>query len=231
MAQTKIVVVEDEADILELVEFNLQREGFEVVTCTVGSAAFDLIREHRPALVLLDLMLPERDGLEICREIRSDPDLKRTPVIMMTAKSEESDIVLGLGVGADDYITKPFSVRELVARAKAVLRRRDPEAPAESGDRLEIEGISIDPDRHEVIVDGEPAPFTATEFRMLHYLATHPGRVYSREQLNDRVIGQDVMVSDRNIDVHIRSVRQKLGAYRDLVETVRGVGYRFKDYR
>jgi two-component system phosphate regulon response regulator PhoB len=236
---TTILVVEDEADIREVIEFNLAREGYAVVCDADGAKALDLVRRHRPALVLLDLMLPGRDGIEVCRALRADPELRGTPVIMLTAKGEESDIVLGLGVGADDYVPKPFSVRELVARVKAVLRRRSAEAAVAAGSgserggrpRVELEGVEIDPDRHEVLVDGEGAPFTATELRMLYHLATHPGRVYTREQLIERVLGPDAVVTDRNIDVHIRSVRQKLGPHRDLIETVRGVGYRFRDSR
>jgi len=227
-----ILVIEDESDILEVIDYNLAREGFHVVCGSDGARAVELVREHRPRLVLLDLMLPGKDGIEICREIRSDTTIRNTPIIMVTAKAEESDVVLGLGVGADDYIAKPFKMREVVARVKAVLRRRASPVDADGkAGRLEIDGVVIDSDRFEVMVDGEPAQFTATEFRMLLYLVQHPGRVYSRDQLIDRAIGQDAIVSGRNIDVHIRSVRQKLGPYRDLVETVRGVGYRCRDYR
>jgi two-component system phosphate regulon response regulator PhoB len=233
MSSETILVIEDESDILEVLEYNLIREGYHVVCGSDGARAVDLVREHKPHLVLLDLMLPGKAGVEICREIRRDSKIKHTPIIMVTAKSEESDIVLGLGVGADDYIAKPFKVREVVARVRAVLRGRAiaADGDAEEPNRLEIQGVVIDSDRFDVSVDGESAQFTATEFRMAYFLATHPGRVYTREQLIDHVLGHDAMVSDRNIDVHIRSVRQKLGPYRDLVETVRGVGYRFQDYR
>jgi len=226
-----IVVIEDEADIREVIEYNLAREGYKVICESDGARAVDLVRRHRPSLVLLDLMLPGKDGVEICRAIRADSDLNGTAIIMVTAKNDESDIVLGLGVGADDYIAKPFRVRELVARVKAVLRRGVVPEEDEFPGRIDIQGVAIDPARHEVRIDDEVSPFTATEFRMLHFLATHPGRVYTREQLIDRVIGRDAMVTDRNIDVHIRSVRQKMGKYRDLIETVRGVGYRFHDAR
>jgi two-component system alkaline phosphatase synthesis response regulator PhoP len=225
----KIVVIEDEDDILEVIAYNLKREGYEVVTSTSGEDGLEKIEKSSPHLVVLDLMLPEIDGIELCRKLKSDPLTRAIPVIMVTAKGEESDVVLGLGVGADDYITKPFSPRELVARVKAVLRRSHARPEGESRDRIARGGVVIDPQRHDVQVDGEPAILTATEFRLLHFLASHPGRVFTRDHLLSRVIGEDAIVIDRNIDVHVRSIRKKLGRHRDLIETIRGVGYRFKD--
>jgi two-component system phosphate regulon response regulator PhoB len=176
-------------------------------------------------------MLPGLEGTEVCRLLKQDPETHSIPVIMVTAKSEESDIVLGLGIGADDYICKPFSPKELVARVKAVLRRGRLKEETVSAHRITRAGLVIDADRHEVLVDDEPVYFTATEFRMLHFLASHPGRAFTRDHLLSRVMGEDVMIYDRNIDVHIKSIRRKLGEHRALVETVRGIGYRFKDDR
>lgn len=225
----KIVVIEDEDDILEVIAYNLKREGYEVVTSTSGEDGLEKIEKSSPHLVVLDLMLPEIDGIELCRKLKSDPLTRAIPVIMVTAKGEESDVVLGLGVGADDYITKPFSPRELVARVKAVLRRSHARPEGESRDRIARGGVVIDPQRHDVQVDGEPVTLTATEFRLLHFLASHPGRVFTRDHLLSRVIGEDAIVIDRNIDVHVRAIRKKLGPYRELIETIRGVGYRFKN--
>ena len=229
MSGEKIVVVEDEPDILEVLSFNLQREGFDVTSVSSGTEGIRVIEQERPDLVLLDLLLPGVDGLDICRHIRSEPELKQTPVIMVTAKGEESDIVLGLGVGADDYVQKPFSPKELVARVKAVLRRAQHRDESEPSERVVRGPISIDPDRHRVTVDGEKRSFTPTEFRLLHFLALHPGRVFSRDQLVSRAIGDQAVVIDRNIDVHIRSVRRKIEPYRNMIETVRGVGYSFRE--
>lgn len=228
MSHERILVVEDEGDLREVLAYNLTRERFRVFTARDGVSALEQVRLHKPDLVLLDLMLPDLDGLEVCRRMRSDDATARTPVIMLTAKGEESDIVLGLGVGADDYITKPFSVKEVVARVRAVLRR-GPSAGETAPAALRRGPVEIDPTRHEVLVDGDSVRFTATEFRLLHFLARKPGRVWTRDDLLRRVLGEDVIRVDRNIDVHIRSIRKKLGSHRDLIETVRGVGYRFAD--
>ena len=226
----KVFVVEDESDILELIEYNLNREGFRVASARDGEVAISRIREEAPDLVLLDLMLPGLDGIEVCRKLKEDPVTRPVPVIMVTAKGEESDVVLGLGVGADDYIPKPFSAKELVARVKAVLRRANLNTERERGSRIERDGVVIDLDRHEVRIDGGVVAFTATELRLLHFLASHPGRVFTRDHLLSRVIGENALVIDRNIDVHVRGIRKKLGEHRELVETVRGVGYRFRDF-
>jgi two-component system alkaline phosphatase synthesis response regulator PhoP len=230
VSREKILVIEDEPDILDIIAYNLSREGYTVVCARDGEAGLEKCRREEPQLVLLDLMLPGLDGLEVCRRLQLEPETRQIPVIMVTAKGEEADVVLGLGLGADDYVTKPFSPRELIARVKAVLRRgplrnHDTDAPG----RIRRDGLSIDLARHEVLVDGEPVAFTATELRLLHFLAARPGRVFTRDQLLSRVLGQDVMVIDRNIDVHVRAIRQKLGRHRDLIETIRGVGYRFRD--
>lgn len=228
-AKAKIIVVEDEADILDVIEYNLTREGYKVLGFRDGEQGLEAIRGEEPQLVLLDLMLPGIDGIEICKKVKEDPVTRDVPVIMITAKTEESDVVLGLGVGADDYVSKPFSPKELVARVKAVLRRAPLKETVTKTDRITHDGFVIDNTRHEVTIDGEPVTMTATEFKMLHFLASHPGRVFSREQLLSKVVGSDTVVIDRNVDVHIRSIRKKLGEnHRSLIDTVRGVGYRFK---
>lgn len=229
MSRPKIFVIEDEPDILEVIEFNLVREGYRVLSSRDGEAGLEVIGRENPDLVLLDLMLPGLDGIEICRRLKTDPITRPIPIVMVTAKGEESDVVLGLGVGADDYICKPFSPRELLARVQAVLRRGPLREPTSKGDRVEVDGLVIDAGRHQVKVDGQTVAFTATELRLLHFLASHPGRVFTRDHLLTRVIGHDAMVVDRNIDVHVRAIRKKIGAHRELIETIRGVGYRFRE--
>lgn len=242
-----VVVIEDEAAIRDIVEYNLQREGFTVSTAGDGKSGLALVRERKPALVVLDLMLPELDGVEVCRALRADASVSDVPVIMLTAKDDESDVVLGLGVGADDYVTKPFSPKELVARVKAILRRGGASGAAagssESDDvdaelladpdrqRVELGDVVIDPDRHEVLAAGEPVSLTRTELRLLYVLVRRPGRVYTREQLVTRVMGDNAWITDRTIDVHVRAIRRKLGERADIVETIRGVGYRARDLR
>ena len=231
MSKSTVLVVEDEEDILEVIQYNLQQEGYEVACCMDGLQGLEQAKKLKPDLVLLDIMLPGMDGVEVCRNLKEDDSTRRIPIIMVTAKGEEIDIVLGLGVGADDYIPKPFKVRELVARVQALLRRSNLEQENPSDNRISVGDLVIDPARHEVICCGEPVEFTATEFRLLHYLASRPGRVYSRSQLLDPVVGDDALVSNRNIDVHIRSLRKKLCSCSELIETIRGVGYRFKETR
>ncbi|MDC0598355.1 response regulator [Gammaproteobacteria bacterium] len=225
----KIVIVEDEPDILEVLRYNLQREGYEVLTALDGNGGLFLIQKELPDLVLLDLMLPSLDGLEICQRLRGDSSTQNILIIMLTAKGEESDVVLGLGVGADDYISKPFSPREVVARVKAVLRRGVKTESDISKELIEVDDVLIDIVKHKVSVKGEEVKLTATEFRLLHYLASHPGRVFSREQLLNSALGDDVVIVDRNIDVHIRGIRKKIEVEPALIETIRGVGYRFKE--
>ena len=228
MTQT-IVVIEDEPDILEVIQYNLEREGFRVRPCRDGEEGLARVRAESPDLVLLDLMLPGVDGLEVCRRLQADPITAGVPIVMVTAKGEESDVVLGLTLGADDYVSKPFSPRELLARVKSVLRRGPLKSQQGAGERIVRDGLVVDIGKHVAEVDGQPISLTATEMRLLHFLAAHPGRVFARDQLLSRVIGDQAVVIDRNIDVHVGSIRRKLGPYRDFIETVRGVGYRFRE--
>jgi len=230
MSKVKIVIIEDEPDIIEVMSYNLKREGFLVSSSRRGDEGLSLVWKQSPALVLLDLMLPGTDGLSVCQQLKADPMTREIPIIMVSAKGEESDVVIGLGLGADDYIAKPFSPRELLARVKAVLRRsllQQDQQKEQQKSRLQIDELTIDALRHEVAISGEPIKLTATEFKLLYQLAAQPGRAFSREQLLNRVIGDGVVVVDRNIDVHVRSVRKKLGDYSRMIETIRGVGYRF----
>ncbi len=226
MANEKILIVEDEADITELLRYNLSRDGYNVVEAATGEAALDIIERNAPDLVLLDLMLPKINGLEVCRRVRSSQDNKHLPIIMITAKGEEVDIVTGLELGADDYMTKPFSPRVLLARVRAVLRRHDTEVPGDDV-QIQIHNLTIHPGRHEVTVDGELVSLTRTEFQVLHYLARRPGWVFTRYQIVDAVHGDDYIVTERSVDVQIVGLRKKLGAAGKFIETVRGVGYRF----
>ncbi|MEX0941812.1 MAG: response regulator [Pseudomonadales bacterium] len=228
MGRAKVVIIEDEPDIVEVISYNLTREGYQVTSAGSGDKGLELVRNQSPSLVVLDLMLPGMDGLTVCQQIKSDPITRDIPIIIVSAKGEESDVVIGLGLGADDYLAKPFSPRELIARVKAVLRRgsvRD-DQPKE---RITIKDLVIDASRYDVTVKGELVALTATEFRLLYQLAAQPGRAFSREQLLNRVVGEGVVVVDRNIDVHIRAIRKKLGIYSEKIQTIRGVGYRFID--
>lgn len=224
----KVVVIEDEPDIVEVITYNLKREGFQVAAATRGDEGLRMVRNLNPAMVILDLMLPGMDGLSVCREIKSDPLTRDIPVIIVSAKGEESDVVIGLGMGADDYLAKPFGPRELLARIAAVLRR-NPVPEEGQRERVVVKDLIIDKSRHEVFKGDERVELTATEFKILYHLAAHRGRAFSREQLLNRVVGESVVVVDRNIDVHIRAVRKKLGDYASMIETIRGVGYRFVD--
>ena len=228
MAKEEILVVDDEEDILELLRFNLSREGCQVFCALSGEEALRLVRTEIPDLVVLDLMLPGIDGLEVTRRLKSDPNTKHLPIVMLTAKGEEADIVTGLELGADDYVTKPFSPRILVARVRAVLRRKVKESPEETS-VIRIHDLIIDPRRHEVLVNGEPVALTFTEFGILNYMARRPGWVFTRFQIVDAVKGEDYPVTDRSVDVQIVGLRKKLGPAGKYIETVRGVGYRFKE--
>ena len=225
MKKQKIIVVEDEPDLVDVVTYNLKREGYLVLAAQRGDEGLNLIRSERPDLVLLDLMLPGMDGLSICRQMKSDGSLSEIPIIIASAKGEESDVVIGLEMGADDYLAKPFSPRELLARIKAVLRRGVPRDVIR--ERLVIRGLVIDSGKHEVRIEDEIVSLTSTEFKLLHHLAASRGRAFSREQLLNKVVGMGVVVVDRNIDVHIRAVRKKLGNHSNMIQTIRGVGYRF----
>ncbi len=222
-----ILVVDDEEDILELVRYNLEKDGFRVTGVGSGEDALPAVRRHRPDLLLLDLMLPGLDGLTICRLLRQDEALRELPVIMLTAKGTEADIVTGLELGADDYVTKPFRPRVLVARVRSVLRRRGGADPAEAP-ALRRGALTILPTRHEVRLEDRPVDLTATEFSVLTVLARRPGWVFTRNQIIEAVRGDDYAVTDRSVDVHITGLRRKLGVAGDLIETVRGVGYRFR---
>lgn len=228
MANEKIVVIDDEENILELVSYNLSRDGYAVTGVTTGEDALKKVRTIRPDLVVLDLMLPGMDGFEVCKILKNDPKTAHIPVIMLTAKGEEADIVTGLELGADDYIVKPFSPKVLIARVRAVLRRKATEPIGES-DVIQMKDLVIHPGRREVLVKGKPVSLTSTEFRMLHYLARRPGWVFTRQQIIDTARGDEYPVTDRSVDVHIVGLRKKLGALGELIETVRGVGYRFKE--
>jgi len=228
MTDEHIVVVDDEADIRELVDYNLAREGFDVTCAADGEQALDMVRSDHPDLVVLDLMLPDMDGLEVCRTLKGDGQTSNIPIVMLTAKGEEADIVTGLEMGADDYVTKPFSPRVLAARVKAVLRRHERE-PASETDIIRAGNITIHPGRHEVTVDGEEVELTPTEFDLLHLLARKPGWVFTRYQIVDHIRGRDYPVTDRSVDVHVAGLRRKLGSSGDYIETVRGVGYKFRD--
>ena len=227
MKKSKIVVIEDEVDILEVINYNLSKEGFDVCSALDGEEGLALIKKEVPDLVLLDLMLPGLDGIEICRKLKTDYSTRSIPIIMVTAKGEESDIVLGLGMGADDYMVKPFRPRELMARIRSVLRRGD---FIEEGEGLvSIDELVIDINRHEVKLEGKKIVLTAMEFKLLHFLASHPGQVFTRENFLTHISSDDTFIIDRNIDVHIRSIRKKLNKHRELIETIHRVGYRFRD--
>jgi two-component system phosphate regulon response regulator PhoB len=228
MAKESLLVVEDEESILELLEYNLSKEGYSVTPVTSGEDALETARSSAPDLILLDLMLPGMDGFDVCRILKGDPGTKHIPVVMLTAKGEEADVITGLELGADDYITKPFSPKVLVARIRAVLRRA-PKAEADDSRSIKIHDILIHPGRHEVLVAGEPVKLTSTEFRILHFLAGRPGWVFTRDQIIESIHGGGHHVTDRSIDVQIMSLRKKMGGSGRRIETVRGVGYRFKE--
>jgi two-component system phosphate regulon response regulator PhoB len=223
----RILVVEDEPDLLEAVVFALKKEGMKPVACRDGEEALRLVKERQPDLVLLDLMLPGLDGIEVCRRLRASEETARIPIIMVTAKAEETDAVIGLGVGADDYVRKPFGLKELVARVRSILRRGA--EPSDAGRPLRLGELEVDPARHEVRLRGKAVLVTATEFRLLHHLMKHPGRVYTRAQLVDKAVGKDVIVIERNIDVHVSALRRKLEDYGDRILTIRGVGYKLAE--
>ncbi len=226
MTHEKILIVEDEADILHLLEYHLRSAGYDVFTAGTGLEALTAARKHHPDLVLLDLMLPGLDGFEVCRELKRERQTSTIAVIMLTARGEEVDRVVGLELGADDYVTKPFSPRELVLRIKAVLRRlrSEPEQPV----LWERRGLRVEEDSHRVLVNGNDTELTATEFKLLTELIHHEGKVLNRDQLLNNVWGYQFSGYSRTVDTHIRRLRSKLGPYADWVETIRGVGYRFQ---
>jgi two-component system phosphate regulon response regulator PhoB len=227
MANEKILIVDDEEDVLELVRYNLDRSGYQIETATSGEDALSKARKSLPDLIILDLMLPGMDGLEVCKKLKNDVKTEQVPIVMLTAKGDESDIVTGLELGADDYITKPFSPKILIARVRRILHRaisRDLEKPV-----IKKRDLTIDPGRREVLVKGKPVDLTFTEFNILYILVKRPGLVFTRYQIIDAVHGDNYLVTDRAIDVQMVSLRKKLGSCGSYIETVRGVGYRFKD--
>jgi len=227
MAKERILVVEDDDDILQLLKYNLTKEGYRVTGVASGEEAVKAVALSVPDLILLDLMLPGMDGLEVCRLLKRADRSGNIPIIMLTAKGEEADIVTGLELGADDYITKPFSPRVVLARVRTVLRRR-PAEPLNEAAPLKIHDLLIHPGHHEVLVADQPLDLTVTEFRLLYLLASRPGWVFTREQIVRRVHGDDYPASDRSVDVQVVSLRKKLGPSGKYLETVRGIGYRFR---
>jgi len=229
MTGKSIVLIEDEPDIQEIISYNLKREGYQVDTSLNGEQGLILIQQKKPDLILLDLMLPGIDGLEVCRHIRAETQTQNIPIIMISAKGDESDVVLGLGLGADDYIGKPFSPKELIARVQAIIRRSNAIQTPCNDTAIMLGDLCIEPNKHKVNLAGVEIIFTASEFKMLNALASNPGRVFTREQLINLSLGENVVVVDRNIDVHIRAIRKKLGNRNNFIETIRGIGYRFSD--
>lgn len=227
MTKTSILIIEDEKSLVEILKYNLEREGFEVFTADDGRQGLQRAQASLPDLIVLDLMLPVIEGLEVCRRLRSDARTRKLPILMLTARGEEVDEVVGFQMGADDYVTKPFKVKPLVQRIKALLRRLQ-QSEAEQ-DNVLVHGLEIDRWRHRAVIDGRELQLTPTEFRLLWSLARQPGRAFSRNELMDAGIGADAASLERTIDVHVKSLRQKLAERSELIETVRGVGYRFRD--
>lgn len=230
MAKThSILIIEDEPDIIEVLKYNLEKNHYKVATSNTGEEGLQAARETLPDLVLLDLMLPGIDGLEVCRRLREDPRTRDLLVIMLTAKGTESDVVVGLTLGADDYIVKPFSTGELMARIKAVLRRVEHREEEGEQDVLKSGPLAIDLRKHQARLSDQVLELTLSEFKLLSFLVKKKGRVFTRDQLLDAVVGPDVFVTARNIDVHVAALRKKLGKYGNCIVTVRGVGYRFEE--
>ena len=229
MARARVLIVEDESDIAQLMQFHLAREGYAPTVAASGRVALEAVDQGPPDLVILDIMLPDLDGLEVCRKLKNEPSTNHIPILMVSARGEESDIVVGLELGAEDYVTKPFSPRVLMARVKAVLRRRE----SDSGKEISLAGggLVIDPARHMVELSGRAVELTLTQYRLLHFLASRPGFVRTRDQIVSAVRGEGTVLSSRAIDVHIAALRQKLGHHGELIETVRGVGYRISPDR
>lgn len=228
MKNISVVVIEDEEDILELIRYNLRREGFNVEGATSGEKGLNLIESTRPNIVLLDLMLPGVDGLDVCRRLKANSGLQSIPIVMISAKGEESDIIAGLELGADDYVTKPFSPKILIARVRAVLRR-SLGSKADPKDKISVHKLVIDPVRFQATLADQPLNLTRDEFHLLCFLARHPGWVFTRYQIVNGIKGDDYVVTERAVDVRIAGLRKKLGTFSNYIETVRGVGYRFKE--
>jgi len=230
MSKKQILIIEDEEDILALIHFNLVKAGYRVECATTGEEGFRRARDFNPDLIILDLMLPGIDGMEVCRRLRLSPDTQNIPVVMLTARSEEHDIIKGLELGADDYVSKPFSAQVLLARIQAVLRRKTRSGSTENRDQpIRIHDLYIHPGRNKVEAAGASIDLTHTEFQLLYLLAGRPGWVFSRSQIVDAIHGEGYAVTDRAVDVQIVGLRKKLGACGEYIETVRGVGYRFRE--
>ncbi|MFO7753839.1 MAG: response regulator transcription factor [Desulfobacteraceae bacterium] len=229
MAKEKILIVDDEEDILELVRYNLSKEGYQTICASTGEEALKINSEQQPDLIVLDLMLPGIDGLEVTKNIRNSNGEKGTPIVMLTARGEEADIVTGLELGANDYISKPFSPRELIARIRAILRRRGNNRDKQESHIIREGGLTIDHRRHLVTLSGEQIDLTYSEFQLLSLIAAKKGWVFTRGQLVDSIHGENYAVTERSIDVIVVGLRKKMGDHGNLIETVRGIGYRFKD--
>lgn len=232
MTKKRIIVADDEKDIVELVSFNLEQEGYTVFRAFDGRRALEMVKAERPALVVLDLMMPEMNGMEVCRMIRANADTVDLPVIMLTAKSDPLDKILGLEIGADDYITKPFHVRELIARVRSVLRRTGRKSEESGQELFSFGGIRVDMRSYQATVDEKPVELSSREFKLLHFFISHPGRVYTREQLLDRVWGDESFVEPRTVDVHISRLRNEIEPDKEnprYILTVRGIGYKFAE--
>ena len=227
----KVLVVDDEKDIVDILKYNLERENeFEVLTAKDGKEAIELA-ENIPDLILLDIMMPELNGFEVCKQLKKNPDTAKIPVIFLTAKENEIDEILGLEIGADDYISKPISPRKVLARIKSVIRRTtgDYEKPLKLEENVKFNNLEIDSSSHSVRINEREVFFPKKEFQLLHFLLSNRGKVYSREILLNQIWGENIYVVDRTVDVHVAKVREKLGEYSDYIETIKGLGYRFKD--
>lgn len=224
----KILLVDDEKDIIEFLEYNLVQEGYDVISANDGLKAMEKLAD-KPDLIVLDVLMPKMNGYEVCAKIRENESYKNIPVLFLTAKVSEMDEVHGLSIGADDYITKPISPKKLIARIKANLRRADSENQLKSKTKITIGPVAIDREKYSVMVEKEQIIFPRKEFEILAYLASQPGRVFHRDKILNDIWGNDVLVVDRTVDVHVRKIREKLGRYADLIETIKGVGYRFKN--
>ena len=231
MSKSKILVVEDERSLAEILCANLEREGFEVLVAHDGQDGLRQAQLKLPDLIILDLMLPVMPGLEVCKQLRQGARTRQIPIIMVTAKAEETDQLIGFALGADDYVTKPYSMKVLIQRVRKELRKLQPADETVAGYVVESQGVVVDRHRHRALFRDEELPLTPTEFRLLEVLLRQEGRAFTRHELMDAAIGEDAVVLERTIDVHVKSLRKKLGDAADLIETVRGVGYRFREVR
>ena len=226
MPKPTVLIIEDDRSLAEVITYNFEREGYGILTASDGQDGLAQAQQKLPDVIILDLMLPVIDGLEVCKRLRASETTSGIRILMLTAKAEESDELVGFNVGADDYVTKPFSVKVLLERVKALCRR---DAEPVVSQLVTSQGVTIDPDRFRATIGDESVHLTRSEFRLLESLVRKPGRVFSRAELIDSALGEDTLVLERTIDVHVRSLRKKMGSYADLIETVRGVGYRFRD--